>query len=83
MDVSVAAAHGAQLRSEVSAERIKNRVPKGEASTLVANQRSEDVAAAELDAHRDAERFLATAEEYAALDHASTIKASEFFLQHA
>ena len=35
-----------------------------------------------MDAYGDAESFLATAEEYAALDHAGTIKAREFFLQH-
>ena len=82
VDVSVAAAHGAELRAEICAEGVENRVAKSQAPALITDEWSEDVAAAQLDADGDAEGLLATAEEHAALDHASAVKAGEFLLQH-
>jgi hypothetical protein len=49
---------------------------------LISDERGKNITPPELDAHGNAERLLAAAEEHAALDHAGTIKAREFFLQH-
>ena len=83
MNISVAPAHRAKSRTQISARHIDERLTKRGAPGLIANQRREDIALLQKDSARDAHRFLPSAEVNAAGDQTAPIKAGEFILENA
>jgi hypothetical protein len=83
VNIAVAAAHRAELRTKIGAEGVEHGVAKSEAPGLVPDERSKNVALAEMDACGGAEGFLAAAKKDPAFDHSGAIEACEFFLQHS
>ena len=83
MDVALAPAHGAQPRAEAGARGVEHALAKCEASGGIADEGRIDVALAQRDAERGAQRLLPLAEEDAADDFSSTVEAREFLLKNA
>ena len=83
MDVPVAAAHRAKLRSEIGAQRVQNGIAKGHSPGLIAYQRRENIALAKIDANGDAQCLLAAPQKDAAFDQTATVEAGELLLEHA
>ena len=83
VDVAVARAHRAQGRAQISPHRIQNRLTKSQPSGPVPNQRGEDVSLAQSQSNGHAQRFLASAQEDAAVDFAHAIEARKLVIQQA
>ncbi len=82
VDVSIPPAHRPEMGTEVGAKSVENSVAEGHASGLVADQRGEEVAPAQLDADRYAQCLLSAAEEHTALDQSRAVEAGEFLFEH-
>ena len=77
VDVAIASTHGTLGRSEIGPQGIEYGVTKGEAAGLVADERGEDILLLQENRRCGAEGFLPLAEKHPALDHPSTIEASQ------
>ena len=81
MDVAVPASHWAERRSQISAQRIQNSIPKGEPSCLITNQRCIDITTAQVHTKSNAECFLTAAQKNTSDDFSRAIESSKFLLQ--
>src|SRR5205085_12458557 len=83
MNISVTAAHWSLARPKISARNIEQRFAKRGATSLIANQRREDVALLQKQSAGNADRFLAFTNVNSAGDLAAAIKADQFFFERA
>src|SRR5581483_1876891 len=83
VNVAIPAAHRAFDRSKISPHDIEQRLAKGRASSLIANERTKHVTFLQKHSAGGADCFLAAAKIDAADDHAAAIKTGEFVLEDA
>src|SRR5436190_8574521 len=81
MDVAVTSTHWTLARAEISPRDIQQRFAERGSSSLVANQRRENVAFLQEQSTRCAHRLLALADIDTASDQAASVQTNEFFLQ--
>ena len=81
MNVTVASAHWAPSRAQISARDIDKRFAERRSSRLIANQWREDVALLQKQSAGHANRFLATADVDATRDQTAAIETYELFFE--
>jgi hypothetical protein len=75
MDIPISTPHGAELRTEIGAEGIKNGISESQASGLITDEGGKYIATVKVSSDRDAQGFLSSTEEDAAFDHSRSIEA--------
>lgn len=83
MHISVAAAHGPQGRTQVSAHRVQQRFAKRKAPGGVANKRGEDISFAQEQSRGDTKRLLPATEKDAAMNFSCAVKAGKFLIKNS
>jgi hypothetical protein len=75
MHIPIPAPHRAKRRSKIGSHRIQNRFPESQPARAIANERGKNVPFAERQPHSNAQRFLAPAQEDAAMYLAPAVQA--------
>src|SRR5439155_4103594 len=83
MDVAVPGAHRTQPRAEIGADRIQQRLAKGQAPGRVPDKGRKNVPFPQREANRHAQGFLAAPKEDPAVDLAHAIETGKFVIQDA
>src|SRR5262245_46983270 len=83
MDIPVAGTHWACRGPQIGADRIEEWFAKGESACSIPNQGRKNVALAQSQADRNAQRFLTAPKKHTAMDLSHAIKAGKFLIQYA
>src|SRR5205807_9076844 len=81
MSVAIASAHRAQRRAKVGANRVEDRLPKGEPAGLIANERSEHVSFPQRQSDRHAQCLLPAPKKNATVKFSRAVKAGKLVVQ--